>query len=57
MTILPILYWLVLLISIIFSTPLGNRVPGGVGTWNFGGLVAVALFVIIGLKIFRIPLQ
>lgn len=53
MTLLPILYWIVLILSIIgvFAPPtwVGGR-------WLSGGSAAV-LFVIIGLRIFRIPLQ
>lgn len=53
MTLLPILYWIVLILSIIgiFSPP----------TWVYGryisGFSAVVLFVIIGLRVFRIPIQ
>jgi hypothetical protein len=53
MTLLPILYWIILVLSIIgvFAPP----------TWTHGprvsGLAWIALFIIIGLRIFRIPLQ
>jgi hypothetical protein len=53
MTLLPILYWLILILSVIgvFAPP----------TWPYGvrisGSAWVALFIIIGLRIFRIPLQ
>lgn len=53
MTLLPILYWIVLILSII-----GVFAPA---TWPYGryigGGAATVLFVIIGLRIFRIPLQ
>lgn len=54
MTLLPILYWIVLILSLI-----GYFGPGAQPTWAYrlsGGAYAV-LFVIIGLRIFRIPLQ
>lgn len=53
MTLLPILYWIVLILSF-----LGLFAPA---SWPFGprisGVAAVVLFIIIGLHIFRIPLQ
>ena len=53
MTLLPILYWIVLILSII-----GTFAPV---TWTGGrylsGGSATVLFIIIGLRIFRIPLQ
>jgi len=52
MTLLPALYWIILILSII-----GVFAPA---TWPNGarisGLSWVALFVIIGLRIFRIPI-
>lgn len=52
MTLLPILYWIVLILSIIGvfapqSWPYGARISGS--AW-------VVLFVIIGLRVFRMPL-
>jgi hypothetical protein len=53
MTLLPVLYWIVLILSIIgvFAPP----------TWAYGryvsGFSATVLFIIIGLRIFRIPIQ
>ena len=53
MSILPLLYWIILILSVI-----GVFAPA---TWAYGarisGLSWVALFVIIGLRIFRIPIQ
>ena len=53
MTLLPILYWIVLILSFI-----GYFAPA---TWPGGrylsGGAATVLFIIIGLRIFRIPLQ
>lgn len=53
MTLLHILYWIVLILSFI-----GVFAPA---TWPYAGrisgLSAVVLFIIIGLRIFRIPLQ
>lgn len=52
MTLLPILYWIILILSVIgvFAPP----------TWphaaRISGSAWVALFVIIGLSIFRVPL-
>ncbi len=53
MTILPLLYWIVLILSLIgyFAPPTW---PGG--RWLTGG-AATALFIIIGLKLFRIAVQ
>lgn len=53
MTLLPVLYWIVLILSIIgvfapTSWPYGVRISG---------LSWVVLFIIIGLRIFRIPLE
>lgn len=52
MTLLPILYWIVLILSIT-----GFFVPA---TWTAGRYIgsgaATVLFIIIGLKLFRIPL-
>ena len=53
MTLLPILYWIILILSIIgvlapASWPHGPRISGG--AW-------VVLFIIIGLRIFRIALR
>lgn len=52
MTLLPILYWLILILSVI-----GVFAPA---TWPYGvrisGLSWVILFIIIGLRVFRIPL-
>lgn len=53
MSILSLLYWIILILSIIgvfapASWPYGARISGG--AW-------VALFVIIGLRIFRMPIQ
>lgn len=53
MGIRTLLYWIVLILSVIgvFAPP----------TWTYGryigGGAATVLFVIIGLRIFRIPLQ
>lgn len=53
MTLLPILYWIVLILSIIgvFAPP----------AWAYGryigGGAATVLFVIIGLRLFRVALQ
>lgn len=55
MTLLPILYWIVLILSAI-----GYFVPGPAPvTWGYrlSGGAATILFIIIGLRIFRIPLQ
>lgn len=53
MTLLPILYWIILILSAI-----GTIAPPA---WTFGprlsGISMVVLFIIIGLRIFRIPLQ
>lgn len=53
MTLLPILYWIVLILSVI-----GYFAPA---TWPGGrylsGGAATVLFIIIGLRIFRIPIQ
>lgn len=52
MTLLPVLYWIVLILSLIgvFAPP----------TWAYGrylgGGATAVLFVIIGLRIFRMPL-
>lgn len=53
MTLLPILYWIVLILSIIgiFAPPTW---PGG---RYISGFAAAVLFIIIGLRIFRIPIQ
>lgn len=55
MTLLPILYWIVLILSII-----GYFRPGpGTDAWGYrlsGGAYTV-LFIIIGLRIFRVPIQ
>lgn len=53
MTLLPILYWIILILSAIgiFAPP---TFPYGV---RISGLSWVVLFIIIGLRIFRIPLQ
>jgi len=53
MSILPLLYWIVLILSLIgvFAPPAwayGRYVTGGAGA---------VLFVIIGLRLFRIPIQ
>ncbi len=53
MTLLPILYWIVLILSLIgvfapATWPYGPRISGG--AW-------AVLFIIIGLRIFRIPIQ
>lgn len=53
MSILSLLYWIVLILSIIgvfapATWPFGSRISGG--AW-------VVLFVIIGLRIFRMPIQ
>lgn len=53
MSILSLLYWIILVLSCIgvfapASWPYGTRISGG--AW-------VALFVIIGLRIFRMPIQ
>lgn len=53
MTILSLLYWIILVLSVIgvFAPP----------AWPYAGRISglawVALFVIIGLRIFRMPLQ
>lgn len=53
MSILSLLYWIILVLSVIgiFAPP----------SWPHGarisGLAWVALFVIIGLRIFRMPIQ
>ena len=53
MSILSLLYWIILVLSIIgvFAPP----------AWTYGprisGLAWVALFIIIGLRIFRMPIQ
>jgi hypothetical protein len=53
MTLLPILYWIVLILSVIgYFAPV--TWPGG--RYLSGG-AATVLFVIIGLRIFRIPIQ
>lgn len=53
MTLLPILYWIVLILSI-----LGYFAPA---TWTAGryvvGGASAVLFIIIGLRLFRVPLQ
>lgn len=52
MTLLPILYWVILILSLVgvFAPP----------TWAYGrylsGGSAAILFIIIGLRIFRTPL-
>lgn len=50
---LAILFWVILVIAL-----LGNFAPA---TWPYGGrvsgLAVVILLVIIGLRIFRVPLQ
>lgn len=52
MTLLPILYWIILILSVI-----GVFAPA---TWPYGGRISglswVCLFIIIGLRIFRMPL-
>lgn len=53
MTLLPILYWIILILSIIgvfapSTWPNGRFISGGAYT---------VLFIIIGLRIFRIPIQ
>jgi hypothetical protein len=53
MSILSLLYWIILVLSIIGvfappSWPYATRISGG--AW-------VALFIIIGLRIFRMPIQ
>jgi hypothetical protein len=54
MTLLPILYWIILILSCI-----GYYSPGpNPQTWGYriaGGAYTI-LFIIIGLRIFRIPL-
>lgn len=53
MTLLPILYWIILILSI-----LGVFAPA---SWPYAtrisGISWIVLFVIIGLRIFRIPIQ
>lgn len=51
--ILAYLYWIILILSLFFfapeqSFPLGRRIGWG---------AAVILFIIIGLKAFRVPIQ
>lgn len=52
MTLLPVLYWIILILSCIgiFAPP----------TWTYGPRISggawVLLFIIIGLRIFRMPL-
>ncbi len=50
MTLLPILYWIVLILSAI-----GAFVPFSYGP-RINSVAALVLFVLIGLRIFRIPL-
>lgn len=53
MTLLPILYWIILILSIV-----GYFGPGTPATWGHrlsGGAYTV-LFIIIGLRVFKIPL-
>lgn len=53
MTLLPILYWIVLVLSVI-----GYFAPATwVGGRYLSGGAATVLFIIIGLRIFRIPIQ
>ncbi len=53
MSILSLLYWVILVLSVIgvFAPP----------TWTYGTRISlaasVALFIIIGLRIFRMPIQ
>ncbi len=60
MTLLPILYWIVLILSLIgYFVPIFNRPAGQPGPgWGYGlsGGAATVLFIIIGLKDFRVPL-
>lgn len=54
MTLLPILYWVILILSVI-----GYFVPGPAPqTWGYrlSGGAGTLLFIIIGLKIFKMPL-
>lgn len=55
MTLLPILYWIVLILSVIGYFAPGPATP----TWGYrlSGGAATVLFIIIGLRIFRIPIQ
>lgn len=53
MSILAILYWIILVLSIVgvfapATWPYGPRISGG--AW-------VVLFILIGLRIFRMPIQ
>lgn len=50
MTLLPILYWIFLILAII-----GVFVPAPYSVW--GGRVALLLFVILGLRVFPISLN
>lgn len=53
MTLLPILYWIILVLAVI-----GVFVP--TERWPFGarisGFASIVLFVLLGLRVFRIPL-
>jgi hypothetical protein len=52
MTLLPVLYWVFLILSLIGGFAPAAWLPG---RYLFGGSAAV-LFIIIGLKVFKIPL-
>ena len=52
MKLLPILYWIVLILSVA-----GLFAPAAWPSGRYiGGVAAIILFIIIGLHIFRIPL-
>ncbi len=56
MTLLPTLYWIVLILSCIGYF---QKTPESTAAWGYrisGGAYTV-LFIIIGLRIFRIPIQ
>lgn len=53
MTILPILYWIILILWAIGCFAPATWTPG---RFVFGGS-SIVLFIIIGLRLFRIPLQ
>lgn len=53
MTLLPILYWIILILSLLGIFAPATQYPYAT---RISGLSWVALFVIIGLRIFKMPL-